>query len=469
MKRLIFVPTYNEQENASRMYSELVALGLDSDILFLDDNSPDGTGEVLDRLAGLDPRLFVLHRAGKEGIGGAHIDGIAWAYDHGYDELITLECDFSHSPGDIPRLLQAGSEGDLVVGSRYLKAGSLHEWNLFRRILTRLGHFLTKNLLGMPQDATGAFRLYRLSRIPRELFHRVQARGYAFFFESLFVMARAGLKIEEVAIVLPARTYGHSKMSSMEALRSVIRLFALYLKTGRVRQVASLPAVSSPEAEWDQYWSSKQTASHAVYDRIATLYRNGLIRPGLTGAMRRHFAPSSRLLHAGCGSGQVDTAIGREMKITALDISAQALGLYRRHNLDSGSLTRASVFELPFLHSSFDGAYNLGVIEHFDKVEILRMLSEMGRVLKPGGKIVLFWPHDRGSSVTVLRIVHWFLHRVARKNIHLHPPEISLLRSKKHAAETLAAANFELIEYTFGPRDGFVQAIVVGAMRNMAV
>src|SRR5688500_1669431 len=119
-KTLIFIPTYNESGNVENMARQMLGLGLDADLLFMDDNSPDGTGAILDRLVKELPRLSVLHRQGKLGIGSAHIDGIRWAYDHGYERLITLDCDFTHNPADVARLMAISHGSDLVAGSRYL-------------------------------------------------------------------------------------------------------------------------------------------------------------------------------------------------------------------------------------------------------------------------------------------------------------------------------------------------------------
>ena len=212
---------------------------------------------------------------------------------------------------------------------------------------------------------------------------------------------------------------------------------------------------------WDHYWSAKPNRGGSLYDRIATLYRNTFIRPGLTGVVRRHFPNGGRLLHAGCGSGQVDSDLGSSVKVTALDLSMAALEVYARSNAGSRRV-RASVFEIPFPDGTFDGAYNLGVIEHFDEQQIRLMLSEMMRVVKPGGKVIVFWPHTLGTSVNVLRVVHWVLHNVLKSKVQLHPPEISLVRSKRHAQQTFEEAGLGWTDYTFGPRDGFVQAIVVG-------
>lgn len=227
MKTLIVTPTYNERENVRPMAEQIGALGLDADLLFIDDGSPDGTGGILDELAREHTRLRVLHRPAKSGIGSAHQDGIALAYSERYERLVTLDCDFTHSPGLIPAFLDRAESADVVVGSRYIESDSLPGWTVVRRALTAGGHLLTKSLLGISQDATGAFRAYDLTRIPQAIFGLVRSRGYSFFFESLLILARNGFGITEVPIKLPARTAGHSKMTLAEIQRSVTTLGTL--------------------------------------------------------------------------------------------------------------------------------------------------------------------------------------------------------------------------------------------------
>jgi len=211
-KILVMIPTYNERENVKKMHREIRETGIDTDIVFVDDNSPDGTGFVLDELAKTDPRLLVIHRPDKQGIGSAHKDGIAWVYAHGYTHLVTMDCDFTHSPSDIKDFLAHAEENDVVVGSRHMRDDSLEGWNFWRKCITRTGHILTTLLLKMSYDATGAFRLYRLDRIPSKFFTRIESRGYSFFIESLAALNLNGFRIYEVPIALPPRTYGHSKL-----------------------------------------------------------------------------------------------------------------------------------------------------------------------------------------------------------------------------------------------------------------
>jgi len=469
-KTLIFIPTYNEVENAPKMVERLSASGLGAAFLFLDDNSPDGTGPLLEQLAAANSRLHVIHRSGRLGVGSAHLAGIDWAYEHGYDLVVTMDCDFTHSPEDIARMLTAADAGThVVVASRYMQPDSLPGWNLMRRLLTNIGHLLTRTFLGMPYDATGAFRVYDLRRVPRAAFRLVRAKGYAFFFESLFILHCNRLTITEVPIRLPARTYGHSKMSFREALRSARQVIALgvasvtnpaqFLVGGREIQVNS--TLVDPQG-WDRYWELKVDLDAAAYEIIAWAYRTAIIRPRLERYIRKHFPRGSELIHAGCGSGQVDRTLQREMKLTALDICVPALRLYARNNPDSVRLIHGSILDIPLPDESVDGIYNLGVVEHFAPSAVRRILEESRRVLRPGGKAIIFWPHQKATSVAALKAIHWFRQWVMKKQQPLHAPEISLLPSRIHALDALREAGFEPIDYDFGCSDFWVQAVVVG-------
>ncbi len=468
LRTLVMVPTYNERDNAPTMVAAIRALDLDVDVLFVDDDSPDGTGALLEALKVDYPRLSVLHRSGKNGIGSAHLDGIAYAYRNGYQRLVTLDCDFSHSPADIPAFFSAAEDADVVVGSRWTAMNSLPGWNVFRRLMTHVGHLLTRLVLGMPYDATGAFRAYRLDRIPEGVFGLVQSMSYAFFFESLFILHRNALRIREIPIVLPARTYGHSKMTLKAAANSV-RIMVGIARRYRANPVAFHlttsaltiePTLHDPQ-HWDSYWRESQVPSKRVYAMIASLYRRLFIRPRLQRALSRHFARGARLLHAGCGGGQVDQGLHERMHVTALDISADALRLYQANNPDVFGLHHGDILALPFPNDRFDGYYSLGVVEHFTDLEIQRILAEAARVLRPDGKVLLFWPHARATSVIVLGLAHRLLARSGSRT-QLHPPEISLLTSRRMAEDHLTRAGFKVVSYDFGARDLFIQAVVVG-------
>ena len=227
---LILIPTYNERENAEELCTRILDLDLEADILFMNDNSPDGTGLILEELARRHENVVVRHRRKKLGVGTAHREGILWAYEQAYDVLITMDCDFTHSPEEIPRLLDSAQQCDIVLGSRYLRQKSLQNWNVLRKTLTRFGHLLTRRLLRLEYDATGALAFTGSKMFHRGDFELVKSTGYSFLFESLYILDLNRYRIAEVPIKLPARIYGHSKMSLKEISKSVYRLFSLYLR-----------------------------------------------------------------------------------------------------------------------------------------------------------------------------------------------------------------------------------------------
>lgn len=251
---LLFVPTYNERDSIEILHAQIEALPLQLDVVYLDDSSPDGTGEILDAIAARSQRVRVIHRPGKSGIGSAHRDGIRYAYRNGYRILVTMDSDLTHSPSRIEGFVWHAHDHDVVLGSRFLRDESLAGWSPIRSFLTHLGHFLTRTLLGVPYDATGGFRVYRLDRIDPRLFELSRSDSYAFFFESLYLMCRYGVSVKELPIDLPRRTYGHSKMrwsDILSSLRTLLRLFVTSPWTTRtVREfrldgsgrVASVPA-----------------------------------------------------------------------------------------------------------------------------------------------------------------------------------------------------------------------------------
>jgi SAM-dependent methyltransferase len=218
-------------------------------------------------------------------------------------------------------------------------------------------------------------------------------------------------------------------------------------------------------AEWDKYWRGKNESTIVApgpYDRIASFYRNRLIRPTLNYFIAKHFASGSRLVHAGCGSGEVDGDLVSSMKISAIDISPEALKCYRRNHPSVSDVKQCSIMDLSFATDSMDGIYNLGVMEHFSEPQIQDILTEFHRVLIPGGKIVLLWPPVFGLSVLGLHIIHFTMKWIFRNPTRLHPDEPSKIRSKKNAVLLLNAAGFQLIEFGFGSRDFFTYAVIVG-------
>jgi len=467
-KMLIMVPCYNEKDNVEKLCKALLALDTKADILFIDDNSPDGTGEIINNLSKTYDNIKAIHRPGKLGIGSAHKDGIRWTYEQGYETLITMDCDFTHSPEDIPLFLGSAKNYDIVIGSRHMRKDSLEGWNIMRRMLTILGHFATSFFLKMPYDATGSFRLYDLRRIPLRAFELIESNGYSFFFESLYVLNKNKFSIKEFPIILPPRTYGSSKMRMSDALRSLQFLGSIYWKNMTNKSKFMISNSSSYDKnecqeDWDVYWEEqKKSTGGFLYDSIAAFYRKFIIRRILNFFVKKYFRPKSRILHAGCGSGQVDEDIREIVNITGLDISPNALKVNEKFNQGKCQLVLGDIFTMPFPAKDMDGIYNLGVMEHFSESDIQKILKEFRRVLKDGGKLIIFWPPEFGLSVSFLKVVKFVLEKIfRRKNVKLHPDEITRIKSKKHAVGIFRDSGFKVIRYYFGPKDLFTYAVIV--------
>ncbi len=224
---VVLIPTYNERENLPRIVARVRATTPDVDILVLDDASPDGTGQVADGLAAEDGHVMVLHRTGKQGLGAAYLAGFAWALEHGYDAVVEMDADGSHQPEQLPALLEAAERADAVIGSRWVKGGTVVNWPTSRKALSVGGNVYVKVMLGMPvKDATGGYRVYRASALHRMDLVSVDTQGYGFQVDMTWRAARAGLRIVEVPIEFVERTVGESKMSGgivSEAMISVTK------------------------------------------------------------------------------------------------------------------------------------------------------------------------------------------------------------------------------------------------------
>lgn len=237
----VCLPTYNEAENVERMIRALGRVfaehGIDGRVLVIDDSSPDGTGEIADRLASELGFVDVLHRPGKTGLGAAYRAGFAHALAARADLILQMDCDFSHDPSDVPRLLAAAGGADVAIGSRYVPGGGTRNWGLLRRVVSRAGSTYARLLLGLPtRDLTGGFKCYRREALARVGVEHVLARGYAFQIEVTYRAVRAGLSVVEVPIVFTERDAGASKMGVRIAVEALWRVPALRLRAllGRV-------------------------------------------------------------------------------------------------------------------------------------------------------------------------------------------------------------------------------------------
>ncbi len=234
MRTLVCLPTYDERENLEPMLRALrEVLGPDDAVLVIDDDSPDGTGELADRLAAELDFVEVLHRQRKEGLGPAYLAGFRRALERGAELVVEMDCDFSHDPKDVPRLIEAAGDADLVLGSRYVPGGGVENWGLVRRVVSAGGSLYARLLLGVPvRDLTGGFKCFRRSVLEALDLEAVHSKGYAFQIELTYRALRRGFRVREVPIRFVDREVGGSKMSRgivLEAIWKVplLRLAAL--------------------------------------------------------------------------------------------------------------------------------------------------------------------------------------------------------------------------------------------------
>jgi len=241
-KTLIIVPTYNERENLPRMAQRLLGLPVKVHLLVVDDHSPDGTGKIADELAARHPEIHVLHRAGKSGLGRAYIAGFKWALEHDHEFVFEMDGDFSHNPDDIPVLLEAAREADLVLGSRYLGGIRIINWPLSRLMLSKGAAKYVQVITGMPfTDPTGGYKCFRRCALEAIDLDTVQSNGYSFQIELTHKLWRQGMRIVEVPIIFTERLQGHSKMSGHIMREAFFMVWRLWLQNGLRRRPGSAP------------------------------------------------------------------------------------------------------------------------------------------------------------------------------------------------------------------------------------
>jgi dolichol-phosphate mannosyltransferase len=237
---LVVIPTYNERDNVEQITARVRAAVPDAHVLVADDGSPDGTGEIADALAAADPCVHVLHRQAKEGLGAAYLAGFAWGLERGYGVLVEMDADGSHQPEQLPMLLEALKDADLVIGSRWVPGGTVRNWPRRREVLSRGANTYTRLVMGAPvRDITGGFRAFRRSTLEQLDLHDVASQGYCFQVDLAWRALRRGLRVAEVPITFVERERGVSKMSGAIVREALVNVTAWGL-AHRGRQLRGL-------------------------------------------------------------------------------------------------------------------------------------------------------------------------------------------------------------------------------------
>jgi glycosyltransferase involved in cell wall biosynthesis len=247
---LVCIPTYDERDNLPGTVRRLRAAVPEADVLVIDDASPDGTGKIADAMALDDPQIRVLHRPGKSGLGAAYVAGFEWGLQRGYDVLVEMDADGSHTPEELPRLLAALHDADVVLGSRWMPGGEVRNWPRSRLALSRGGNLYVRGALGMPlTDATGGFRAYRAAVLRSLALHSVSSQGYCFQVDLVWQAWRHGRRVVEVPITFVERERGRSKMSRDIVAEALWRVTWWGIRSRRGRALATPPLLDQPPAE----------------------------------------------------------------------------------------------------------------------------------------------------------------------------------------------------------------------------
>ena len=248
---VICIPTYNEIENLPRVVPAVLAEVPQAHVLVVDDNSPDGTGKLADEMASKDPRIQVMHREGKQGLGKAYLAAFRWALQHGYQFIFEFDADLSHNPRYLPGFIQALADGaDMVVGSRRVAGGGVENWSASRRFISWGGSFYSRLVLGVPlQDLTGGFNGFRRETLQGIGLEEVESSGYCFQIELKYRALRRGFKVVEGPIVFPDRTHGVSKMSSKIFMEAVVQVWKLRARRSRIGQHSEAKYAQLPSTE----------------------------------------------------------------------------------------------------------------------------------------------------------------------------------------------------------------------------
>jgi dolichol-phosphate mannosyltransferase len=241
---LVVIPTYNERENIEPILHRLLKANPQAHALVVDDASPDGTGEIADRIVATDERVYVLHRPGKAGLGAAYIAGFRWALERGYDVIVEMDADGSHAPEQLPALLSALADADVVLGSRWVQGGKIVNWPMSRMLLSRGGNVYTRLALGMDlRDATGGFRAYRAAVLQKLDLDDVASQGYCFQVDLAWRAVREGFRVVEVPITFTERERGDSKMSNSIVREAFgrITVWGVRRRAAQLREIVTGP------------------------------------------------------------------------------------------------------------------------------------------------------------------------------------------------------------------------------------
>lgn len=390
---LVFAATFNERENVRRLCEIVLGLDCAPELLIVDDGSPDGTGVILDEIAAGEPRLIVVHRPRKMGLGTAHKIGMLHAIRQGYDVLVTMDADLSHDPRDIPRLLAALHDRDFVIGSRYVVGGS-SDLTGYRMAVSRLANVSSRLLLGIPlREFTTSFRAFRAPLLARINVGRIRAQGYSFFLESVFRMHRHGFRMAETPIHFAHRISGESKIPRLEIVNGMTKL--LYLFVSRLLNPRPAPA-HDPLVDERCYacaspYLVERFPARRVFERGAAAAEAPRIvqcmQCGLSAAGERAAEPQPRPFAAASGEDRWGELLPAPGALLCVGDGAPSLPVAAQLGWRCTAFEPAAFAAWEPREGAFDAVVLIDVLDRAE--DPLALLSKARLALRPGGRLLM--------------------------------------------------------------------------------
>jgi len=382
----IILPTYNEKENIKKLIEEIFKIVKDINIIVVDDNSPDGTHLIVEELSKKFKNLYLIKRQCKMGLGSAYITGFKYAKEKLHSKfVITMDCDFSHSPYAIPEIIKELERNDLVIGSRYTKDGKVVDSPIIRRFISRSANFCASFFVGIKvKDATSGFRGYRLEILEKINYDKIFSNGYSFLTEIIYKISKIkNVRIKEIPITFYDRKYGKSKISKKEILKAIYTIIRLTIFKILIKKEVPYYNLVEKELSLLNPINYLRFLLHAGrYFKISKILKDG------------------NLLDIGCGKpaefmndGSFLIFIDRKNSI-GIDVNNLKINNFK--------FVKASVLNLPFKNETFDNIVAMEILEHIEDVD--RALSEIKRVLKKDGVFIMSTPDN-----SILWKVIWFL------------------------------------------------------------
>lgn len=392
MLAVFVIPTYNEKENIKELIPQIFSVlkkeNTEGMVIVVDDNSPDNTARAVKELS-KKYNIELIRRPGKLGLGSAYKDGFDAALRAKADVIFQIDADLSHNPKDIPKFLRAIKNYDVVIGSRKIPGGENPKMSLLRKTVSAAGNLLARNFLGLnPKDCTSGFRAIRTEALQKTSYRAMSAKGYVFLVELIYNLIKNGATVTEIPIRFDERLLGRSKLRADDIKEFALTIFKLkFLSDDENWKKFKY----NEKEKWDKYWVDEKR-NLSTKKRFIKWFRLTFFAPEVAKHVNEFFPSEGLFLEAGSGSSDTSRKI-KKLKRTFISLDFSYHALVHAGTVDNVDyLLQGNVLSIPIKSGTIDGIWNVGVMEHFRRSDVEKIVKEFSRVLRRNGKILIFWP-----------------------------------------------------------------------------